>query len=105
MLEALSFVKPPSLRFSDTVNSEKILLPSKTWAIPKFTILDGSAFVMSSSSTVISPLVMSPFWVSSKPVIARKAVVLPEPLLPSKETISPFGISKDMPLRTRITSW
>ena len=36
--------------------------------------------------------------------ILSKAVVLPEPLLPSKETISPFGISKDLPLRTRITS-
>ena len=85
------------------MSSEKILLPSNTWAIPKLTIFDGSAFVISWSSTVICPFVISPFWVSNKPVIARKAVVLPEPLLPSKETISPFGTVSYTHLRAHET--
>ena len=42
-----SFVNPPSLKFSLTVSSEKILRPSKTCAIPKLTIFDGSALVIS----------------------------------------------------------
>jgi len=47
---------------------------------------------------------MSPFCVSKSPVIALKAVVLPEPLLPNNATISPFGTSKEIPLKTKITS-
>ena len=57
------------------------------------------------SSIVIFPFVISPFWVSKSPVIALKAVVLPEPLLPNRETILPFGTSKETPLKTKITSW
>ena len=59
---------------------------------------------MSISSIVIFPFVISPFCVSKSPVIALKAVVLPEPLLPNRATISPFGTSKEIPLKTKITS-
>ena len=97
-------VKPPSFKFSRTVSSENILLPSSTCAIPFSTIVEGGALVISSPSIDIVPLVMSPFCVSRRPVIALKVVVFPEPLLPSKATIFPFGISKETPLKTRITS-
>ena len=50
------------------------------------------------------PFVMSPFWISNSPVMDLITVVFPEPLLPSKATIFPFGISKEIPLRTSITS-
>ena len=41
---------------------------------------------------------------SSRPVIDLITVVLPEPLLPNNATISPFGTSKEIPLKTKITS-
>ena len=97
-------MKPPNLKFSTTVSSEKPLLPSSTCAIPFSTIFDGFKFVMSSPSTDILPLVISPFCISSRPVIDLITVVFPEPLLPRRETIFPFGISKEIPLKTKITS-
>jgi len=61
--------------------------------------------VISSSSKEISPLVISPFWTSRRPVIDLNTVVFPDPLLPSKATISPSLTVKEMPLKTKITSW
>ena len=73
--------------------------------MPDSTIFEGCALVISLSSIVIFPFVMSPFCVSKRPVIALKAVVFPEPLLPRRATISPFGTSNEIPLKTKITSW
>ena len=48
---------------------------------------------------------MSPFWTSKRPVIDLNTVVFPDPLLPSRATISPSFTLKEMPLKTKITSW
>ena len=76
---------PPSFKFSTTVSSEKILLPSRTCAIPFSTIFDGFALVISSPSTDIVPFCYVSILNIKKPVIDLITVVFPEPLLPSKE--------------------
>ena len=95
---------PPILKFSLTVNSEKILLPSKTCAIPNSTMSEAFIFEISLSLNEIPPFVISPFCTSNKPVIERSTVVFPDPLLPKRATMSPSLTVKEIPLKTKITS-
>tara|TARA_B100000427_G_scaffold52897_1_gene40687 strand:+ start:765 stop:989 length:225 start_codon:yes stop_codon:yes gene_type:complete len=66
---------------------------------------EGFILVISLSLKEIPPLVISPFWTSKRPVIDLSTVVFPDPLLPSRATISPSFTLKEIPLKTKITSW
>ena len=103
-LAELELVTEPVRRFSSTVSSANTRRPSMTWAIPARTMRDASASWTFSPSKTIDPLVISPSWMSSSPVMARNVVVFPAPLAPRSATICPSRTSRDSPRSTRTTS-
>ena len=83
----------PIRRFSKTVRSGNIFLPSGTSVMPLVTIAVGSLPVISSPSKTILPEAGL-----TKPAMARSVELLPAPFAPIRVIISPAGTSKLMPL-------
>lgn len=71
--------------------------PSGDWPIPSSTRLCPGVFEMSWPLNVIRPLVSG-----RSPEIVLSVVVLPAPLAPMRETISPSSTWMLMPLRAAI---
>ena len=74
-----SYAEAPNLKLSSTESLEKILLPSGTCEIPRFTISCGDKFSMCWSSNKISPVEAL-----LTPLIVINKVDLPAPLEPIK---------------------
>jgi len=77
---------------------------SITWKIPLRTILSGSMPLTRSLAKIMSPRVISPCSVLSRPESAFSVVDLPAPFAPSRATIWPSGTFSDSPRSQRITS-
>src|SRR5690606_23282129 len=90
--------KAPRSRFSCTVISGNTRRPSGTWDSPRETRFCGVVEVMSAPSRVMVPDVG--FF---SPDTERSVVVLPAPLAPMRQTISPSLTSNEMPLMAWIT--
>src|SRR6185295_6874224 len=82
-------------RFSRTDRLGKIWRPSGTSAIPMLAMRSGAARSMRSPRKEIDPA-----RVRVRPMIERIAVVLPMPLRPSSDTVSPWFTRRENPNRT-----
>ena len=93
-LEAAVRIYAPISRFSSTDMLANTRRPSGTCANPILTIRWGSVLVI-----LVSINSTEPVRERSRPDTVCMAVVLPAPLAPMRETISPSPTSKDRPLR------
>ena len=71
----------------------KILRPSGTWEMPSGTSRCASIFVISSPRKMTVPPALF-----SRPLTARRVVVLPAPFAPMRVTILPWGTSNETSL-------
>src|SRR5215471_12774042 len=82
----------PILRFSQTVSWASVPRPSGTWAMPSRATSSGERWLMTCPSKRTLPPVLR-----TVPEMARRVVVLPAPLAPSRATIVPSSTFSDTP--------
>ena len=90
-------IQAPSCKFSITVSPPKMPRPSGTWERPRWRMRSGVIPHTSRPSRMTEPSK------GSMPEIARRVVVLPAPLAPTRARISPCCTWKLMSLTARIS--